>query len=202
MKKEITTLVLTLATAFGFAQEALPETAVTNLVNLDIQPALPTFETKLVSSKSFGYLKMGVSDSELPGNTEQMIPGLGLGYRIGSDSSAFDLSAAFNGREIRDGAEKTRTYQYALKGNYLYYVTAARNSSLYAGGGLAWGGMKTLDGREFQGIIPNVALGYEMNRNAAWRSFVQLDVSQPILAASQRGDLPDAFAEISLGAGF
>lgn len=203
MKKEIGTVFLTFATALGFAQEALPEQAATNLVQLEVKPALPSFEEKVIPRKSFGYLRMGVSDSELPADTVQMLPGLGLGYRIVSGPSAFDVSASFNRRDIRSDEGKQRTYQYTLpKANYLYYVTGERNSSFYAGGGLAWGGVKTKDEREFHGLIPNVSLGYELNRNSTLRSFVQFDVSQPVIAASQKGDLPNAFAEFSLGAGF
>lgn len=203
MKKEITTVCLTLATVLGFAQETSQELAEANLVQLEINPSLPALEEKKPANHSFGYLRMGVSDSHLPRDTEQMLPGLGMGYRIVSGSSAFDLSASFNRRNYQTNEGKNRTYQYTLpKANYFYYVTATKSSSLYGGGGFAWGGMKTEDGREFSGLIPNLALGLEMNRNAAWRSFFQLDVSQPALAATQKGDLPKAFAELTLGSGF
>ena len=202
MKKEITTVFLTLATALGFAQE-IPETTTPSLLEVGIKPALPTLEAKVLPKKSFGYLRMGVSDSEVPKDTQQMVPGLGLGYRIVSGSSALDLSASFNRRDLRTDEGRERTYQYTLpKANYLYYVSAERNSSLYAGGGLAWGGVTTADGQEFHGIITNVALGYELGRNSTLRSFIQLDVSQPAIAASQKGSLPSPIAEISLGAGF
>jgi len=203
MKKEITSLFLTLATAFGFAQDAIPET-IPNLVQLEVTPSLPSIEAKMTPTKSFGYLRMGVSDSHLPTDgVQQMLPGLGLGYRLAAGSSAIDISASFNRRDFRSDEGKEHVFVYTLpKANYLYYITAESNNSFYAGAGMAWGGVKTRDEREFHGLIPNVALGYEMNRNAAWRSFVQLDVSQPAIAASQKGDLPKAFAELSLGAGF
>lgn len=206
MKKEITTAFLTLAAAFGFAQEAtlVPVSGETrpNLVQLEVQPTL-SIEERVAPTKSFGYLRMGVSDSQLPTSSKQMLPGLGLGYRLASGASALDLSASFNRRETRSDEGKSRTYIYTLpKANYLYYITPASNNSLYAGGGAAWGGVKTKEGREFHGLIPNVALGYEMNRNATLHSFVQLDVSQPAIAASQRGNLPKTYAEVTLGAGF
>ena len=203
MKRKITTAILTMATALGFAQDAIPET-IPNLVQLEVKPALPSIQEKVSPTRSFGYLRMGVSDSRLPTDgVNTVIPGLGLGYRLTSGSSAIDISASFNRRETRTDEGKERTYVYTLpKANYLYYVSAESNNSLYAGAGLAWGGVTTSDEREFHGLIPNVALGYEMNRNAAWRSFVQLDVSQPAIAASQKGLLPKAFAELSLGAGF
>lgn len=200
MKKEITTLFLTLATALGFAQE-LPETT-PSLLEVEVKPALPSLEVKARPKQSFGYLRMGVSDSEVPKDTQQMVPGLGIGYRIVSGSSALDLSASFNRRERRTDEGKERTYQYTLpKANYLYYVSPERSNSFYAGGGLAWGGVQTADDQEFHGLVPNVAIGYEL-RNSMLHSFVQLDVSQPAIAASQKGSLPSPIAEIALGAGF
>lgn len=216
MKKEITTVFLTLATAFGFAQNAIPAQGsskdassfgagdpIPNLIQLEVKPALPSIEEKVNLRKSFGYIRMGVSESELPKDSLQMLPGLGLGYRLASGPSAIDISASFNRRDFRTDEGKQHTFVYTLpKANYLYYVSPDRNNSFYAGGGLAWGGVRTKDEREFHGLIPNLALGYEMGRNAAWRSFAQLDVSQPAIAASQKGDLPKAYAELSLGAGF
>lgn len=190
MKKKIATVFLTLAATFAIAQEKLP-----NLTGL---------ETKTNPKKSFGYLKMGVSDSQLPTEgIDQVLPGLGLGYRLVANASAIDLSAAYSRRDINTEAGKEQTYTYTLpKANYLYYFSPAKSASFYAGAGLAAGGVKTQDGREFHGLIPNVAVGYEINRNAALRSFAQFDVSQPALAAIQTGSLPRTYAEFSLGAGF
>jgi hypothetical protein len=192
------TVFLILATALAFAQETVP-----NLIQLDVKPVLPSIEEKATPKKSFGYVRMGISDSRLPTDgVQHMIPGLGLGYRLTSGPSAIDMSAAYSQRDIRTDEGKKHTYVYTLpKVNYLHYLSSDKNNSLYAGGGCAWGGMKMED-REFHGLIPNVAIGYEMNRNAAWRSFVQLDVSQAAIAASQKGPLPKTLAEITLGAGF
>jgi hypothetical protein len=131
-----------------------------------------------------------------------MLPGLGLGYRFGSGYLAYNLSASFTRREFRTETGKHRTYQYtAPKANVLYHLTASNNSP-YAGGGLAWAGVKTDDGRVFHGLTPNVAVGFEMGRHSSLHSFIQLDVSQPAIAATQRGDLPGPYAELSIGAGF
>ena len=196
MKKEITTAILTLVTALGFAQEAIPE-VLPNIVQIQTIPALPSIKEKVTLNKSFGYLRMGVSDSNLQTTDVEVIPGFGLGYRIASGASAFDISASFNQREVKTDEGKERTYLYTVpKVNYLYYVR-----DFYAGGGAAWGGVKKEDAN-FVGIIPNVAIGYELNRTGVLRSFVQLDVSQPAIAALKDGPLPKAFAELSFGAGF
>lgn len=201
MKKEITTALLTFATAFGFAQDAIPEVK-PNLAQLQTTPALPSLKEKVSPKKSFGYLRMGVSDSNLQTTDIVMLPGFGVGYRIVSGSSAIDLSASFNRRDTITDEGKERTYLYSVpKANYYYYTNSSSNNSFYAGGGLAWGGVKTEE-TNFIGLVPNVAVGYELNRTSALRTFVQLDVSQPAIAALKDGPLPKAFAELSVGAGF
>ncbi len=212
MKKTITTAIFSMGAVFGFAQDAIPQAiqdpaihanTIANAIPSQSQPAIP-LETKVSSNDSFLYLKMSASDSEFNDfDQKKVIPGLGLGYRLASGNSALDVSASYNYRNIRDEEGKKRTYFYTVpKANYLYYTTPASNNSFYAGAGLAWGGMKTKDDREFLGIIPNAAVGYEISRKSAVRTFVQLDVSQPALAASQKGNLPGPFAELSVGAGF
>lgn len=208
MKKEITTLFLTLASAFGFAQDAVSEVR-TNIVQLEPvpAPAVISIQEKISQKKSFGYLRMGVSDSELTRTSinsipDQIVPGLGVGYRLVSGASAIDFSASFNRRDTRTDTGKERTYLYTVpKANYLYYINADSDNSVYAGGGLAWGGVRTNE-ENFVGIIPNLALGLELNRKSTLRTFFQLDVSQPAIAAVKRGSLPKTYAELSLGAGF
>lgn len=202
MKKTFTTAFLTLATAFGFAQDVLP-----NLTQLEVTPALPSIKEKVSPKKSFGYLRMGLSDTELNKTDVQVLPGVGLGYRLVAGSSAIDLSASFNRRKSVTDEGREETLHYTVpKANYLYYVNAESNNSFYAGAGLAWGGIDTRDMEDnkssFIGLIPNVALGYELNRTGTLRSFVQLDVSQPAIAAVKEGAFPKTFAELSVGAGF
>ncbi len=202
MKKTFAIAFLTLAAAFGVAQET----------TLTKRPAFTPLETTLLQEKfapkkSFGYLRMGVSDTELARTDVQILPGVGLGYRLVSGSSAIDLSASFNRRKAITDEGREETYHYTMpKANYLYYINADANNSLYVGGGLAWGGVETRtmtqEKKSFMGIIPNIALGYELNRTGAIRSFVQLDASQPAIAALKDGAIPKPFAELSFGAGF
>lgn len=207
MKKEITTVFLTLASVLGFAQDGVPEVR-TNIVHFEPAPApsVISIQEKVVPNKSFGYLKMGVSDSELRRTSfnslpDQVIPGLAAGYRLVSGNSAIDFSASFNRRDTRTAEGRERTYLYTVpKVNYLYYINAYGDSSVYAGGGLAWGGVKT-DKENFVGIIPNVALGVQLGKSAL-KTFFQLDISQAAIAAVKSGGLPKTSAEFSVGAGF
>ena len=177
--------------------------------------AQPTSEFSLDAPKSDRtgtiYLKMGVNDSELPRNDERLLPGLGVGYRVAFGASAVDVSANGNRRDVRDAAgEKQINYSYTLpKVNYLYYISPASNQSFYAGGGFAWNGMKdatvvngTTEVMEFQGIASNVVVGYEIGRKANFRTFFQLDASQPTVAAVREGKFPTPVVEFAIGAGF
>lgn len=205
MKKTLTTAFLTIAAAFGFAQEAVPAPVLSASSLLNEKKPVISLEEKAGAKKGFTYLRMGISDS-YPANElkdVKVVPGLGLGYRLTSGPSAIDISASYNRRYTRDDEGKKDTYYYTLpKANYLHYISPAKANSFYAGGGLAWGGLKTKDANEFIGLIPNVAVGYEMNRDANWKSFVQLDVSQPAVAAASKGAFPGPLAELSVGAGF
>ncbi len=202
MKRKITTLCLTLVTAI-FAQD-VPVTELPHLADLQITPIVPVVEPKPTNS-SFGYLRMEISDAYLPTEkvAEDLLPGLGLGYRLSEGAYAIDISVAYNRRKISGVIGPVRTYVYTLpKVDYFRYISPLRNNSFYAGGGLAWGGVKLRDDRVFHGIIPNVAVGYEMKRHETLRTFAELTVSQPLVAASQKGSLPGPYAELSVGAGF
>lgn len=203
MKKRFATFLIATA-ATVFAQDAVTVTAPNaQLVELEVKPALPTVETKIApKNSSFGYLSMGVSDSQVPKNTDSSLPGLRAGYRFSEGASALDISASYNRRKMNTEEGNVRTYSYTLPNvRYLRYISPARNNSLYAGAGLAWGGIKTVD-RAFQGLVPNVALGYEMHRKEALHTFAEFSVSQPAIAASQTGTLLGPQAELTLGAGF
>ena len=112
MKTKITTALFTIATAFGFAQAPTTETIPT-IAKLDIAPK-PKIEQKISKTRSFAYLRMGVSDTELQSINLEVLPGLGLGYRLASGASAIDFSASFNRRQIRTDEIKTSTYFYTL----------------------------------------------------------------------------------------
>jgi len=76
------------------------------------------------------------------------------------------------------------------------------NQSAYGGIGLAWGGLKTKDEREFEGVVPSATLGMEFFRKSAFRTFAELNVSQPAIARTVSDTFPGPMAEFSIGAGF
>ncbi len=176
MKMKLMSALFTAATAVGFTADPI---ATTNNLPLEVKESL-------VNSKMdrnwFGYLRMGPSNSR-PTDIKQVLPGLGLGLRYALPVGAIDLSASYTG--VDAFAAEATSYFYTLpRVSYFYYATEAKQESFYAGAGLAYGGIKGTDDASFNGIIPSVTLGYEMNRHENWRSFVQLDVSQPALSTS------------------
>jgi hypothetical protein len=203
MKHVFLTLALTTFSALGFAQDGHTEVHIVppavHPLEVQVRPTLPLDVTGSLN-RSFAYVRMAVSDSQPTSNT-QLLPGLGLGFRLERGSSAIDLSASYN----RHDYTLADSFFFTVpKANYLYYFgDEGRNNSFYLGGGAAWGGIGTNDGTRFLGLIPNLTAGFEMNRNVKWRSFVQLDVSQAAdLSLANFGTLPGPIAELSFGGGF
>jgi hypothetical protein len=174
MKTKLMTLFVTAASAI-FASEQMPTT---QELPLEIKKSLVPAQT---SSDWFGYMRLGVSDSR-PNEMTAVLPGLGLGCRFGLPVGALDLSASYTGNDVK--AENTYFYTVPRL-SYLLYLSPHKAQSLYAGAGLAFGGVKNKDATTFDGIIPSVSAGYEMNRLQNWRSFIQVDVSQPALSTAK-----------------
>lgn len=173
MKMKLMSVFLTAASAI-FAQEQMPTT---RELPLEVKKSLVDSQT---NSSWFGYMRLGVSDSR-PNEMKSVLPGLGLGCRFGLPVGALDLSASYTGYDV----QAKESYFYTLpRLSYLMYLSPKKEQSFYAGAGLAYGGMKNKDAATFNGIIPNVSLGYEMNRLQNWHSFIQLDVSQPALTTT------------------
>lgn len=198
MKKTLTTALLSLTAALLYAEEPIgvPSPSANELS----LPKAPRVAEKTLPGKSFLYLRMSAADSH-PTDSFQIIPGIGLGYRLSGGNSAFDLSVNYTQGKGVNGTH--RAYFYTVpKASYLHYFNPLSDQSFYGGVGLAWGGLKTKDERKFTGLIPSATLGLEMNRKKNWASFVQLDVSQPAVAATVTKPFPGPIAEVSVGAGF
>src|SRR3990167_1154640 len=178
MKKTFASVILTAVATLAFAEEPVQPYSAPLIVPIEKLP---------VGEKDFSngtlYLRMGIADT-YPAENPHVIPGLGLGYRINAGAGALDFSANYTQGTGLKGEQK-RTFFYTLpKVAYLHYLTPSGAQSLYAGGGLAFGGLKNKEDTRFTGLIPNATLGYEMSRKSPLRTFIQLDVSQPAVAAT------------------
>jgi hypothetical protein len=216
MKKTLTTLFVTTISALGFSQEQ----SITTNAFAGTTPHVAVPAQEMSNNVGTFYIKMGANESNIPTNTDTLMPELGVGYRHANEHHGMDISAEGGLRETRVTADlKEANYSYSLpKMDYLYYVSPASNTSFYAGVGAALGGLRqqredvttaengvtttTSSVQEFHGIIPNIIVGQEFNRKGTVKSFVQLEVSQPAIAAYQAGDLPTPRASLFVGAGF
>ncbi|HSX13071.1 MAG TPA: hypothetical protein VLE96_01440 [Chlamydiales bacterium] len=208
MKKTLTVLMTTVV-ALGFAQDT----------------TIP-FSQKNETI----YVKVGVNESNLPKNDENIMPGFGVGYRTSTGHHGVDISTDANMREIRNLAhERVTNYSFTLpKVNYLFVLSPKSDNSFYAGAGLAVGGIQqttvteakdavineedqtevlpaveaSQKYQEFFGLIPTAVVGYEFNRTGAVKTFVQFDVSQPALAVRKDGEFFTPKVAFSAGIGF
>lgn len=177
-------MIATLFASTLLAQETLPELTSNRIEeNLLIEVA--------PERGGLFYIKMEASDA----SRLNPIPGVGFGWRIYGDKSALDISfSAIYGKHHHE-------YFTFPKANLYFYTNGDETNSLYLGGGLAWGSYEAQE-KDFMGIVPNLTLGYEINRKGMIGSFIQIEVSQPAIPAYSTGGLPGPFAELSIGAGF
>lgn len=203
MKSKIATALFTIASVMGFSNESQINQPSANFP-VDLKAA-----EKTALKKSFSYVRMTVADPDL--TTFQTIPGIGLGYRYGLVNSAIDVSANYT-REARatftrDGETATaETYSYSIPVSYLRYVSNdAAPQSFYYGAGLGWAGSQK-EGAYENGLNASATAGYEMYRTQAIHSFVQMDVTHPVIDVSttsvsfQKALKP--LAQVSFGLGF
>lgn len=184
----------------------------------------PLTSSKLIASKTpikqpessdgFLYVKMDVADTQVtqtpqwPYNTLFM-PGLGIGYRRGT-VTAIDISIGGSLKKDK-GTYNMHCWSFP-KMAFLRYLTPQKESSFYVGAGLNWGEIshkqKMSDlqkqRKSFLGLSPLARIGYEFNHGSKnnWRSFFELEVSQPVLAVTKTGNLPGPIAELSVALGY
>lgn len=192
MKKMIITI-LTAVSTFAFANEPAVSKTFTDL-SLDAK----TLRKEAASvRRGFTYFRIAAADS-YPVNSVQVVPGLGIGYRLTAGHGAVDVSANFNSSEGWG-----ESYFWTLpKVSYVYYLNPVEDQTFYAGAGLGWGGLRAKDSRAFEGIVANATAGMEFFRSAAFRTFAELNISQPAVARAISGPFPGPVAEFSVGAGF
>jgi hypothetical protein len=208
MKKSFFAAMMAL-TASIFADPALsaiPET----------QAPSQLFETSSPPKQGFLYVRFAAGENDMA-QAAPLAPGLGLGYRRLVGDGAADIS--FSGIGISEHSN-SQYFWAAPKVSYYHFLQPNATRSLYAGGGLAWGGVRVegeaekvtnpLDGTEelhstykrFTGIMPSATLGYEFNRNSSILAFTEITLTQPALAVERQGKFPGPMAELSVGVGF
>lgn len=196
MKKTITTAILTAATALGFADAPVAK----SLSDLSLDRGAPRNMEINAPKSGFAYFRFAAAEST-PTSSVQVVPGLGIGYRMMVSNGAVDFSANYSSAKGWKG-ESSSFFWTLPKASYVHYLSPTGNQSAYGGVGLAWGGLTTKDDRKFEGVIPSATLGMEFFRKSAFRTFAELNVSQPAIARTVSDAFPGPIAEFSIGAGF
>lgn len=145
---------------------------------------------------AYTYFKLGGSVLTAK-EWKDLMPAIGVGRRYEWTGKAVDISAnyAANGHSGH--------YFSIPKIMYLQYLTPQSNCSPYLGGGLSWGEVRDKhEDHKFQGIFAEFAVGYEFQRQSPIRTFVQLDLSQGLLAHNKRGSTPAPTLALTAGIGF
>jgi hypothetical protein len=148
------------------------------------------------SYSAYTYFKIGGGVLSVKDWKDPM-PAIGVGRRFEWGTKAVDISANYS------IAGKHGHYFSIPKIMYLQYLTPYADCSPYLEGGLSWGELhnKRKD-QKFQGVFGELAVGYEFHRHSPIRTFIQLDLSQGLLANNKHGSTPAPALALSAGIGF
>ncbi len=163
------------------------------------QPALTDslFAEKQIK-QGFFYVRFAAAENNCT-QPSSVLPGLGIGYRRLAGHGAADISISGIGRAEH---RADRIFWTAPKASYVHYFQPAAKKSIYAGGGLAWGGTSHSNKGNFVGLMPSLTAGYEFAHNCPFLGFAECTVTQPAISVVKRGVFPGPVAEFAIGIGF
>ncbi len=152
------------------------------------------------SRRFIPYIKLGPGVTNL-GQYNTVMPGLGLGFRSESNTSAVDCS--FSGAFVETKDNESIFHFFGPKLLYLKYLNSHSPSALYVGFGSAWSSIQNgVTKQEFNGLSGVISAGIERNRSSRIRQIFQVDVNQPLLALRAGTLLPTPTLEASFSLGF
>lgn len=130
------------------------------------------------NNSSLYYLKLGAS---YPSGTDCVLPTFGLGARFQKNQYGFDLSANLSSMVFVNYA--------SLKGLFLFYPNVEKKNQWYVGIGPGLGYyLKVAKGhptgsreRKHGCVALEGCLGYEFRHYKHFKTFVQLEFSQPVI---------------------
>ncbi|MDP1835203.1 MAG: hypothetical protein Q8K75_04655 [Chlamydiales bacterium] len=144
-----------------------------------------------ISHCEFTYLKMGLGIFP----NEGVGPTFGLGKRWESGFSAIDAS-------INWSESGSSEYVSIVKAMYLYRFTPFDVNGMYAGGGMSIGSLTQPNHRRFSGLLAEFAVGFEMLCQQSIRTFLELNISQGMVAFDAKHKAHGFNPFISMSAGF
>lgn len=160
---------------------------------------LTAFEVK---KSSLYYLKLGASNP--PGNSG-VLPTLGIGARFQKNAWGLDLSGNLNSLILIN--------YISLKGSFLYYPFPKKRNQFYIGMGpgigyhvssIPMGQPYGATSNQHGSLTVEGIMGYEFRHSALFKTFIQLEVSQPVLNFGEREKCQNykPGLAISVGLGF
>lgn len=148
------------------------------------------------------YIRIG-GGSVSVGQYGSFLPIVGLGRRYECYDYGIDYS--INGGYVNGVLDNPRSviYYSAPRILCLHYLSECDPFSFYYGGGASWTGIVNNNSKQvFHGVAADGTFGFEMQRDTCIRSFLQLDITQPILSAYSKGRFPTPTIQLSFGLGF
>lgn len=159
---------------------------ITLLTLLFVSWLLPSLDAGEEKRSSLYYLKLGVTHP--PGNFSGILPSFGLGARFQRGYYGFDLSANLGSIVFINYA--------SLKGMFLFYPQPERKHQLYFGIGpgigyhlssVPMGGPFGATSDQRGNVTLEGVLGYEFRHAHHFKTFIQLELSQPTFGFGGHG---------------
>lgn len=150
---------------------------------------------------SLTYVKLGATHP--PGNSSDILPDFGLGARFQRGYCGFDLSANLGSVVFVNYA--------SLKGVFLFYPQPEKRHPFYFGMGpgvgyqfksVPMGGPFGSATTEYGNITIEGALGYEFRHARHFKTFIQLELSQPTFDFGRHKHYGSYYPGLSLTGGF
>lgn len=150
---------------------------------LAIASFLPAHQEK---RSSLYYVKLGVAHP--CGDSSDFLPSCGIGARFQKDYYGFDLSANISSMLFINDA--------SLRGMFLFYPQPEKKHQFYlgVGPGISYRLIGVPMGAPFGGasrkrwnVTLEGALGYEFRHTPYFKTFIQLELTQPVFGFGGRG---------------
>lgn len=154
--------------------------AIYTIFFLGVSWILPNLHASDVKRSSLCYVKLGITHP--PEDSSDILPGFGMGTRFQKGHYGLDLSANLSSMVFINYA--------SLKGTFLFYPQPEKRHQLYFGLGYGIGYHLSLvpmcgpfgnTSSEYRHITLEGVLGYEFRHSRHFKTFVQVEFSQPTL---------------------
>lgn len=118
---------------------------------------------------AFGYLNVGV------GPLPELVPSLGIGYRVQKDHHGFDLSGSIANTKLDTTTRASVLYNYFFKPNLA--------TEFYAGVGIGIKGQHFKESSNTQfAVYPEIVFGKQYKNETNCQRFFQMQIGFPVFA--------------------